>query len=696
MQTSGSTIYLISRNVYNIYAGEYYLLFFNFPLRNNGVVSNGCTSNSGSVYGDAYYHESIWAIVCTVTSTTIGVPGSGSVTRNLYISGFYTPWYYLSSSERTVVTYAYHYNTQLTTKGTLSDGYPNEAPKTSSNPTISITPIHQTGTKYRGARDDYKFEFVFSTTGGSSVDITYMKLIALIFPASSSSDFSLIGEDCVEAPTSDVEIEECWIEPGGRLIWIRPVIKQVYTSNMKIGIITRDLAIRNPLSNSSTNNNWFDVKFYSWENITEPSLSPLSNDVYAFLKVTNFPSSTISYSSNPSSYPTTTFSYLDYPHQRYYKETPFSSLTHRAPFEMILRPSVSFPTVSGANYHRITVYYSTDFRDNDQIKIRDLEVYRPVCYLNSNRIRQCSIDTTNNEITMSFQFALTANNEYHVLFSLIDPRNAEQYGFYPQNAISDLRVEYKLSGSSTIYYTETDKFPSLASLPSGAQSGPFRRIIDGTVEYGHAINNKLNVINMKLTFNKTDITGLVFEFPLRDELGNYLYSSTSARNNAFLNLEDGSTYPCGNHGHGAGGNVKCFIFNGDHNQLTSPTKIIMTDFTYTSEMNCRFIFTNPESTSRYFSVKVKAFGGTKTATNLYGDNYMGEWDFIDIFQTTSATNAYTASYDRSTRLPSQSPWRNNTVHYVFSRNQQLNSGRMSMVQILLSDSGISYSDKEIC
>ena len=250
-----------------------------------------------------------------------------------------------------------------------------------------------------------------------------------------------------------------------------------------------------------------------------------------------------------------------------------------------------------------------------------------------------------------------------------------------------------MGGSSTVYYTETDKFPSLGSLPSGIEAGPYRRIIDGTVEYGHAINNKLNAINMKLTFNKTDITGLVFEFPLRDENGNYLYTSSSAQDNAFLDLQDGSTYPCGNNGYGAGGNVKCFIFNGRHDHLTSPTRIIMTDFTYTTEMNCRFIFTNPESTGRYFSVKVKAFGGTKSATNLYGDTFMGEWEFIDIFQTTSSTNFYSTSYDRSSKLPSQSPWRDNTVHYVFSRNQVISVGRISVVRVLLSDSGISYTDK---
>ena len=49
----------------------------------------------------------------------------------------------------------------------------------------------------------------------------------------------------------------------------------------------------------------------------------------------------------------------------------------------------------------------------------------------------------------------------------------------------------------------------------------------------------------------------------------------------------------------------------------------MTDFTYVSQMNCRFVFGNPEGIGSYFSVKVKAYGGTKSETNLYGDKYMG-------------------------------------------------------------------------
>lgn len=56
---------------------------------------------------------------------------------------------------------------------------------------------------------------------------------------------------------------------------------------------------------------------------------------------------------------------------------------------------------------------------------------------------------------MSFQFGLSVNTNYHVLFSIIDPRNPDVNGFYPTLAISDIVISYVLSGSSTVYYTET-------------------------------------------------------------------------------------------------------------------------------------------------------------------------------------------------------------------------------------------------
>lgn len=49
----------------------------------------------------------------------------------------------------------------------------------------------------------------------------------------------------------------------------------------------------------------------------------------------------------------------------------------------------------------------------------------------------------------------------------------------------------------------------------------------------------------------------------------------------------------------------------------------MTDFTYATKMNCRFVFINPDTADAYLSVKVKAFGGTKSSSHIYGNKYMG-------------------------------------------------------------------------
>ncbi len=57
LQTQSTTIDLIARNYYNVNVGQYYVLFFKFPLRKNGKVTNGCTNPINSnVYGPAYYH----------------------------------------------------------------------------------------------------------------------------------------------------------------------------------------------------------------------------------------------------------------------------------------------------------------------------------------------------------------------------------------------------------------------------------------------------------------------------------------------------------------------------------------------------------------------------------------------------------------------------------------------------------------
>lgn len=134
---------------------------------------------------------------------------------------------------------------------------------------------------------------------------------------------------------------------------------------------------------------------------------------------------------------------------------------------------------------------------------------------------------------MSFLFGLTAGTKYHIKFSIIDPRNADIDGFLSSAAVSNVVLMYKPYGG-VWYYTETDQFPSLYSLPTGTTAGPFRGIIAGAADYGHRVPSQLNYVNLLLTFNRTDITGLVFEIPSVDGNGNALFSSQANLKTTFM------------------------------------------------------------------------------------------------------------------------------------------------------------------
>jgi hypothetical protein len=74
---------------------------------------------------------------------------------------------------------------------------------------------------------------------------------------------------------------------------------------------------------------------------------------------------------------------------------------------MIFIPHATFPPVTGNNLHTIKITYPSSFGDSDMIAIRDLQVFRPVCYLDNNRISRCTVNTAGNFITLNFQFQLT-------------------------------------------------------------------------------------------------------------------------------------------------------------------------------------------------------------------------------------------------------------------------------------------------
>lgn len=104
---------------------------------------------------------------------------------------------------------------------------------------------------------------------------------------------------------------------------------------------------------------------------------------------------------------------------------------------------VVFNTQTGTNYNMIKVVYGSAFGDASSVKIRDLQVFRPVCYLNNQRVKLCTIDTSLKQITMSFLFPLAVNTRYHLKFSILDSRNADINGFLPTNAVSSIVLMVK-------------------------------------------------------------------------------------------------------------------------------------------------------------------------------------------------------------------------------------------------------------
>lgn len=218
----------------------------------------------------------------------------------------------------------------------------------------------------------------------------------------------------------------------------------------------------------------------------------------------------------------------------------------------------------------------------------------------------------------------------------------------------------------------------------------------------HCIANKLNVITMQLWFNSvaTLVEGLVFEIPTVDELGVPIYSNPTA---AFFSLDDGAPYPCGNNGLAATGNVKCFLEKGDSSGLGTPVRIHMTDFYYFGSMMVRLIFQNPDA-NKFLSVKVHAYGNSKSSSSVYGINYLGYYNFMYIiqtlptsYQTNSASNTYFYPQN-SNRLVWRYP-----EQFILSRTipspgplAAAPTGSVSILEVPLEGPFAPLNDKKVC
>jgi len=86
----------------------------------------------------------------------------------------------------------------------------------------------------------------------------------------------------------------------------------------------------------------------------------------------------------------------------------------------------------------------------------------------------------------------------------------------------------------------------------------------------------------------------------------------------------------------------------------------MTDFNQGSTINARLLLTNPNSIGSWISVNVYAYTGVQDVTSLYGNQYVGYWNFPNVYQlcggTLGSNNVWFSNY----LTPNYGLWRENT------------------------------------
>ena len=188
----------------DILDGDAYILRFNFPIRVNGLQTGACKSADGlTVYGDAYYHENLRAIVCKIIGTTIPAQ-TAPLTQTMMVSSFYTPWYRLTDVERYVHAIATYHSTSTSEVINYFDLFPHLSPKYdfATSSTIQITP--HIGHNIACQADDYVFTVRLEDPASADDDLQYTKMIGIELPLTTVVDYNPLNTDCVEDPSSEI------------------------------------------------------------------------------------------------------------------------------------------------------------------------------------------------------------------------------------------------------------------------------------------------------------------------------------------------------------------------------------------------------------------------------------------------------------------------------------------------------------
>jgi len=152
----------------------------------------------------------------------------------------------------------------------------------------------------------------------------------------------------------------------------------------------------------------------------------------------------------------------------------------------------------------------------------------------------------------------------------------------------------------------------------------------------------------------------------------------------------------------------CYIYNGDITEMGFPTIITMYNFQYSGGViHARLLLYNPDAAGMWFTIKVKAFSGTPSTTTLFGFNYVGYWNFPNVFQTiTLAVTPITVSNQLGSAwlFPDKGPWRNTTTWSMTSPTNggnimsplALGLGGYAILAVPIYNYNLGYGDNDLC
>ena len=309
--------------------GDSYVIRLAFPIRVNDILT--CSFASGTIPGTAYYHERLRVIVCQVLSGVVPSQ-SAPLIQTMTVTGFYSPWYRLADSERQVNAIATYSSTSTSEVINYFTLFPLLVPRWEFNTlsTLQITP--HLGHNVACQRDDYTFTIILETPGSAETDLQYTDLVSITLPLITVNDYFPLNTDCVEHPSSEIEVVACTFDMDSRTLFVE-IVPGLYTNGLKLAVKTVGLALRNPC------NYWavpdiknFIVYFYSWENLTAANFRSLD---YAYMTINSlnmlpFP---LAYVLEPydNAYHFS-FDWVKTPHERYYSDFPQYTTNQYSPF----------------------------------------------------------------------------------------------------------------------------------------------------------------------------------------------------------------------------------------------------------------------------------------------------------------------------------------------------------------------------